>query len=807
MDTPGDSLIRIMLIRRAMKNVLAREKLRIAVSLVRCLVVLIFLFSCVSAIYWLYDKPFLGISNSQYSPVMSALGIIFSATVWGAELLAGKAVRDKSTKPLLAEEHERYVRRELLNLVELIWIAGKLKQMLGGRLLIEVNKVERPDLIYHPWKVVLETAQTKQSYLPPDTQIIDIFSQGKGKLLILGEPGSGKTTIMLELARHAIERARHDVTLPLPFVFNLSTWSDEYENVSTWLISELTSSLYKVPKDLAGRLVENDQILLLLDGFDAVPNNKREACAKALNKFRQEHGLAQLVVCSRTADYTRLKTQLQMQGAVLLKPLTSHQIKAYLASMGSSSEGLADILKKNKPLAKLAETPLWLNLMTVIYYGMTADSIRDLIKTEYSGKQRTGDLVDAYVQRVLDGSRGTSAYTRSQTTRWLSWLAEHTSTDGLFFIDRMQPFLLEGYDFYYRAIIGLVMSLVSFHYLARNLPLMARVTGDQDFPNLMQPLLIIASVHVGLQSVALSMRGIRMVETWRWSWVKASQGLVRSLMMSSLIILFIWLSIEFRPIIERVILESLLYGILGSLLITGYAWFRYAIGIGWPWRGLWWPIIRLKEPIKVPLAVYIERILFRSLIAWGILVGLLPLLVVDFARHPHPEVLPNLLKAGEISIATLIFFIPLMIFLSGLRFYEFNKKIVPNQGIRLSTRNATRAYLFAISISVIVFMLMDRVATGSWPIAWMGDITINRPLQILSISSTMGVIAAMLFGGFACLQHYALRTALSMKRAIPWNYRKFLDFAADRTLLRKIGGGYEFIHENVRDYFETLSSS
>lgn len=788
-----------------MKSVFSERKFRVALPIVRCLVATTFILSCVSAVYWFYDKPFIGISVPQYEPIMSALGIIFSILVWGADLLARRSTHDKRTKPLLIEAHEQHLRRELLNLVEMIWIKGKLDQMLGGRGVIEVNKEERPDLIHHPWKIVLQTDRTKKSLLPADSKLIDVFEEVGSKLLILGDPGSGKTTMMLELSRAAIVRAKQDITRPLPFVFNLSTWSDEYETISSWIISELTSSLYKVPKELARTLIENDQLLLLIDGFDAVPSSKREACAQALNKFRHEHGLTQLVVCSRTTDYKHLKTKLQVQGAVVLKPLTRKQIKVYLERLGSSLDGLADVLDSNKALTKLAETPLWLKLMTVTYCGMSADSIRDSIKTKYAGKPRAGDLIHAYVSRMLSSPRGASTYNQNQTIHWLSWLAKNMPPEGLFFIDRMQPLLLGGSAGYYRAIVGGVMCFISHHYVYRNLPLMARITGDPNISNLMYPLLIIIPFHVALQSVAKAVRGIRVVETWRWSWLKASQSLVRSLVMFSLIILLIWLSIEFRPIINRVVTESLLFGALGALVLTGYAWFRYSIGTGWPLRGICWPVFKLKEPIKIPLGIYLQRILVRTLIAYGLLVGLLPLLVVDFARSPHPEVLSNLVRATEISIASAIVFIPLMIFISGLRFYEFDKKIVPNQGIKLSQQNAIKAYLSALAITLFAFAIIDRIATGSWPIVWTGDSITNRPLQLLGLASTIAVIAGIVFGGFACLQHYALRMILSMKKDTPLNYRKFLDFAADSVLLRRIGGGYEFIHEYVRDYFEALN--
>ena len=39
---------------------------------------------------------------------------------------------------------------------------------------------------------------------------------------------------------------------------------------------------------------------------------------------------------------------------------------------------------------------------------------------------------------------------------------------------------------------------------------------------------------------------------------------------------------------------------------------------------------------------------------------------------------------------------------------------------------------------------------------------------------------------------------------LPWNLPRFLDYAAERILLRKVGGGYIFIHRLLLDYFASL---
>jgi hypothetical protein len=56
-------------------------------------------------------------------------------------------------------------------------------------------------------------------------------------------------------------------------------------------------------------------------------------------------------------------------------------------------------------------------------------------------------------------------------------------------------------------------------------------------------------------------------------------------------------------------------------------------------------------------------------------------------------------------------------------------------------------------------------------------------------------------GGEACLKHLVLRLWLIRNGSTPWNYVGFLDYAAERILLRKVGGGYVFLHRILMDYF------
>ncbi len=88
---------------------------------------------------------------------------------------------------------------------------------------------------------------------------------GTGRsLLILGEPGAGKTTTLLQLARNLIGRAEQDVNHLIPVILNLSSWTNPTQPIATWIVDELNTK-YQVPKAIGQAWLQQQQLLLLLD--------------------------------------------------------------------------------------------------------------------------------------------------------------------------------------------------------------------------------------------------------------------------------------------------------------------------------------------------------------------------------------------------------------------------------------------------------------------------------------------------------------------------------------------------------------
>ncbi|MBD2014551.1 hypothetical protein H6F96_11280 [Microcoleus sp. FACHB-53] len=197
---------------------------------------------------------------------------------------------------------------------------------------------------------------------------------------------------LLEFTRDLIDRAQQDVNLPLPVVFNLSSWKGGKQTIAAWLVQELNSQ-YQVPKQTGSNWVKNGQLLLLLDGLDEVRSDIRGACVQALNQFHQAYGDTEMVVCSRLKDYEALKHCLHFQAAIYVQPLSSEQIQQYLNSVGTGLAALRTTLQTDTQLQELAKSPLMLNIMAIAYQGMCVENIPSM-----SLEERRQHMFNAYIE-------------------------------------------------------------------------------------------------------------------------------------------------------------------------------------------------------------------------------------------------------------------------------------------------------------------------------------------------------------------------------------------------------------------------
>src|SRR5688572_4672306 len=85
----------------------------------------------------------------------------------------------------------------LLKRVKNIWIEGVLEKSIINTVLIDLGKRLQPEAIDHPWGMVLQFPNRPVLSLSPKIKTAEIFEENNQAMLILGEPGSGKTITLL----------------------------------------------------------------------------------------------------------------------------------------------------------------------------------------------------------------------------------------------------------------------------------------------------------------------------------------------------------------------------------------------------------------------------------------------------------------------------------------------------------------------------------------------------------------------------------------------------------------------------------
>ena len=161
-----------------------------------------------SALAWLVYAWTEGDFGGVFEPFLAFLGAILGFLM----LLAQRRPREPRTTDADFQRN----RRQLLERVRIDWIEGVLEQSLYKVARIELGLETKPDVVESPLDVVVQRPDQEPQPLQAGTPMRSVFDDLGGQLLILGDPGTGKTTLLLELARDLLNRAKNDEYYPVP---------------------------------------------------------------------------------------------------------------------------------------------------------------------------------------------------------------------------------------------------------------------------------------------------------------------------------------------------------------------------------------------------------------------------------------------------------------------------------------------------------------------------------------------------------------------------------------------------------------
>ncbi len=610
------------------------------------------------------------------------------------------------------ETLEQRNRRILLGHVENAWIKGVLDASLHGAALLDLGIKPDPEAVtQYPWAIKKESTDET---LPAGTSMLEIFdSIGMGRsLLILGAPGSGKTTMLLELARGLIARARDDVTQPIPMVFNLASWTEKL-TLAEWLAQEL-NNLYSVPRKTAPDWVKGNKLLLLLDGLDEVRQEHGAKCVEAINAFRKEHGLTSLAVCSRSQAYADLNAKLSFEGAIEVQPLTQEKIAEFFNRFRGEMEGIKQALEKDSGLREMAETPLFLSIMLMAY----RDKQDVEILASGDEKARHKHLFDAYIQRIFERPRAiNTTFPKQDILHWLSWLSSKMITYNTipYTIEDMQPNWLQNHLNTYKLTVSVSFGICTSMICGLSYSMIFELNSN------MLLILVILGLIFGVVVMKNSTGNITMIPFVSLNWHKTRKNAI----------------------------DGFKKGLTGGLIGGFYLGVILCSILG--------VVFGLTEGVLVGIQGGLNGLIFGLIL--GIILGLIVGVIL-----------------GLIGVEV-----------------EVKEADKPGQSLAF-----TEKYFFFLPLFSYVIIGSVRLLIGPF-------INLSNGLLQLLIGLLFGSGIGFFIGSLPLTQHYALRFILAHNNLFLWKIIPFLNNCVnDLIFLRRVGGGYIFVHRLLMEHFAEM---
>lgn len=276
-----------------------------------------------------------------------------------------------------------------------------------------------------------------------------------GRLVVLGEAGSGKTILALRFVLSRLENPGAGDRVPV--IFSLGSWNPKEIALRDWMCRRMLldypalEGLAASGGNLADALIDGDHILPVLDGFDEIASGLRAKALEALDFYAKP-----LVLTSRPKEYAaavKENSALADAACVQLEALGIEDIDAYLTSAGTRDSGVRaawepvlEQLRAEPPtpgaaiVAEALATPLMLALARTIYRGSRKPGPEELLDFPDNAAVQE-HLVAEFVPAVYDRPKAESgpnmppvaraprSWNAENAQRWLGYLAKTGTQD------------------------------------------------------------------------------------------------------------------------------------------------------------------------------------------------------------------------------------------------------------------------------------------------------------------------------------------------------------------------------------------
>jgi hypothetical protein len=269
--------------------------------------------------------------------------------------------------------------------------------------------------------------QTDDSYLSSENPV-DEPNSWRGEFqeviksvypsFLIGEPGSGKSTSLLKLARDINSGSTSD----------LENWS-LYIPLSGFTASGLQHLIYREVEPLNWADIvlglDSGQLTLILDGLNECPSVHYDQCANELSDLFKEHPDSKIIVSTRSSHlppFARKAIELRSMGASRQKQL----VRNYLADTPESIEAFWEKLADKQTAKMIARSPILLRMALWVWKvtGELPGGLAELYSAFFDGWIRREMLKDL-------AAGETAIWTEDEAREALAVLAYSMRCDGI----------------------------------------------------------------------------------------------------------------------------------------------------------------------------------------------------------------------------------------------------------------------------------------------------------------------------------------------------------------------------------------
>ena len=264
------------------------------------------------------------------------------------------------------------------------------------------------------------------------------------RVLVLGEPGAGKSTALLALADDLVTQALADLQAPLPLWIDLSTLTPTRrlpivgKLFQRTLLERFATAVaqarhYHSRFDAAYvlRCIDRGRAVLLLDGLDEVSAGQRAELTRALNEQVLSRGELGVVVTCRAAEYASLRDEglrLKLHNAVRLAALDRAAVDRHLAD--PARRELREAFTVDPGLYELLNTPLMLYLLLGAEHAGELAKQRAVLSRAAWTHKLLDDFVDSQLTRAKQDGTIIAGISSGELKQSLEWFGQALSRKG-----------------------------------------------------------------------------------------------------------------------------------------------------------------------------------------------------------------------------------------------------------------------------------------------------------------------------------------------------------------------------------------